>query len=64
MLLKDELINRYDYSSRLIREIKRNGCMKVNGESVWVNEKLKRMTGLKLSCRLKKLMGFRHQAQS
>jgi 23S rRNA pseudouridine1911/1915/1917 synthase len=58
MLLKDELINRYDYSSRLIREIKRNGCMKVNGESVWVNEKLKKDDRIEIVMPAEKIDGI------
>ncbi|WKY46402.1 RluA family pseudouridine synthase [Eubacteriaceae bacterium ES3] len=58
MILKDELINRYDYSSRLIREIKRNGQMQVNGENCWVNRQLKKGDQIEITMPEEKLDGI------
>jgi len=40
-LLREELVTRYDYSSRLIREIKRIGKISLNGKECQLGEKIK-----------------------
>ncbi|WKY43028.1 RluA family pseudouridine synthase [Eubacteriaceae bacterium ES2] len=57
------MIKRYDYSSRLIREIKRNGCMKVNGEDVWVNRELKKDDQIEIVMPREKIDGIPTQGE-